>query len=166
MESAVTNMDKLTHIDKEGNAIMVDVSNKEITHRVAIATGVIYMSKEAFDTVIEHKNKKGDVLTVAQVAGIMGAKKTGELVPLCHPLKVDKLNVTFEQIKEGNKLGFRATSEVSATDKTGVEMEAITAVEIALLTIYDMCKAVDKRMVISDIHLCKKSGGKNGDFEF
>ena len=159
-------MDKLTHIDKEGNAIMVDVSNKEITHRVAIATGVIYMSKEAFDTVIEHKNKKGDVLTVAQVAGIMGAKKTSELVPLCHPLKIDKLNVTFEQIKEDNKLGFRATSEVSATDKTGVEMEAITAVEIALLTIYDMCKAVDKRMVISDIHLCKKSGGKSGDFEF
>ena len=159
-------MSKLTHIDKEGNAIMVDVSNKEITHRVALATGVIYMSKEAFDTVVKHKNKKGDVLTVAQVAGIMGAKKTSELVPLCHPLKVDKLNVTFETLQEKDKYGFRATSEVSVSDKTGVEMEAITAVEIALLTVYDMCKAVDKRMIISDIHLLKKSGGKSGDFEF
>jgi len=159
-------MSKLTHVDKQGNAIMVDVSKKDITHRVAIASGLIYMSKEAYESVIEHKNKKGDVLTVAQVAGIMGAKKTSELVPLCHPIKIGKLNITFEEICEKDKYGFKATSEVSADDKTGVEMEAITAVEIALLTIYDMCKAVDKRMVISDIHLCKKSGGKSGDFEF
>lgn len=159
-------MSKLTHIDKNGNAIMVDVSQKEITHRIAKATGKILMSKEAFETVIEHKNKKGDVLTVAQVAGIMGAKKTSELVPLCHPIKIDKLNVTFEQINEENKFGFIANSEASAFDKTGVEMEAITAVEIALLTIYDMCKAVDKKMVITDIHLVSKSGGKTGDFEF
>ena len=159
-------MSKLTHIDKNGNAIMVDVSQKEITHRIAKATGKIFMSKEAFETVIEHKNKKGDVLTVAQVAGIMGAKKTSELVPLCHPIKIDKLNVTFEQINEENKFGFIANSEASAFDKTGVEMEAITAVEIALLTIYDMCKAVDKKMVITDIHLVSKSGGKTGDFEF
>ena len=159
-------MSKLTHIDKNGNAIMVDVSQKEITHRTAKATGKIFMSKEAFETVIEHKNKKGDVLTVAQVAGIMGAKKTSELVPLCHPIKIDKLNVTFEQINEENKFGFIANSEASAFDKTGVEMEAITAVEIALLTIYDMCKAVDKKMVINEIHLVSKSGGKTGDFEF
>ena len=159
-------MSKLTHIDKNGNAIMVDVSQKEITHRTAKATGKIFMSKEAFETVIEHKNKKGDVLTVAQVAGIMGAKKTSELVPLCHPIKIDKLNVTFEQINEENKYGFIANSEASAFDKTGVEMEAITAVEIALLTIYDMCKAVDKKMVINEIHLVSKSGGKTGDFEF
>ena len=159
-------MSKLTHIDKNGNAIMVDVSQKEITHRIAKATGKIFMSKEAFETVIEHKNKKGDVLTVAQVAGIMSAKKTSELVPLCHPIKIDKLNVTFEQINEENKYGFIANSEASAFDKTGVEMEAITAVEIALLTIYDMCKAVDKKMVINEIHLVSKSGGKTGDFEF
>ena len=159
-------MNKLTHIDKDGNAIMVDVSEKKVTHRVAKATGKIYMSKEAYESVIEHKNKKGDVLTVAQVAGIMGAKKTSELVPLCHPIKIDKLNVTFEEIKEKGKFGFIANSEAFADDKTGVEMEAITAVEIALLTIYDMCKAVDKRMVIENIHLVEKHGGKSEDFYF
>ena len=159
-------MPKFTHIDKDGNAIMVDVSGKNITHRVAKATGKIFMSKEAFESVVEHKNKKGDVLTVAQVAGIMGAKKTSELVPLCHPIKIDKLNVTFEEVSGSDKYGFVANSEVSADDKTGVEMEAITAVEIALLTIYDMCKAIDKKMLITDIHLVSKSGGKSGDFQF
>lgn len=159
-------MNKLTHIDKDGNAIMVDVSEKKVTHRVAKATGKIYMSKEAYESVIQHKNKKGDVLTVAQVAGIMGAKKTSELVPLCHPIKIDKLNVTFEELSGSDKYGFIANSEASTDDKTGVEMEAITAVEIALLTIYDMCKAIDKKMVITDIHLVSKSGGKSGDFQF
>lgn len=159
-------MNKLTHIDKDGNAIMVDVSEKKVTHRVAKATGKILMSKEAFESVVEHKNKKGDVLTVAQVAGIMGAKKTSELIPLCHPIKIDKLNVTFEEVSGSDKYGFVANSEVSADDKTGVEMEAITAVEIALLTIYDMCKAIDKKMLITDIHLVSKSGGKSGDFKF
>ena len=166
MERVVTKMNKLTHIDKDGNAIMVDVSGKKVTHRVAKATGKIFMSKEAFESVIEHKNKKGDVLTVAQVAGIMGAKKTSELVPLCHPIKIDKLNVTFEELSGSDKYGFIANSEASTDDKTGVEMEAITAVEIALLTIYDMCKAIDKKMVITDIHLVSKSGGKSGDFQF
>ena len=145
---------------------MVDVSEKKVTHRVAKATGKIYMSKEAYESVIQHKNKKGDVLTVAQVAGIMGAKKTSELVPLCHPIKIDKLNVTFEELSGSDKYGFIANSEASTDDKTGVEMEAITAVEIALLTIYDMCKAIDKKMVITDIHLVSKSGGKSGDFQF
>ena len=159
-------MNKLTHIDKDGNAIMVDVSEKKVTHRVAKATGKVYMSKEAYESVIQHKNKKGDVLTVAQVAGIMGAKKTSELVPLCHPIKIDKLNVTFEELSGSDKYGFIANSEASTDDKTGVEMEAITAVEIALLTIYDMCKAIDKKMVITDIHLVSKSGGKSGDFQF
>ena len=159
-------MAKLTHIDNQGNAIMVDVSNKEITHRVAKATGKIYMSQEAYDTVKENRNKKGDVLTVGQVAGIMGAKKTSELVPLCHPLLINKLNVTFEDINEKGKFGFIAYSEVIVDGQTGAEMEAITAVEITLLTIYDMCKAVDKRMTITDIHLVSKSGGKSGDFNF
>ena len=159
-------MNKLSHIDENSNAVMVDVSNKEITHRTAKATGKIYMSKVCFDIVKNGKNKKGDVLTVAQVAGIMAAKKTSDLIPLCHPLMIDKISLTFEEFTEENKQGFVAYSEVSLNGKTGVEMEALTAVHIGLLTIYDMCKAVDKRMVINDIHLLTKSGGKSGDFSF
>ena len=162
----VTNMSKFTHIDEQGNAIMVDVSNKEITNRTAKAVGKIYMSKEAYELVKQNKNKKGDVLTVSQVAGIMAGKKTSELVPLCHPLLINKLNVTFTDIEEKEKYGFIAHSEVHVEGKTGAEMEALTAVEIALLTVYDMCKAVDKRMVITDIHLESKTGGKSGDFKF
>ena len=145
---------------------MVDVSNKEVTNRTAKAVGKIYMSKQAYDLVKANKSKKGDVLTVSQVAGIMGGKKTSELVPLCHPLLISKLNVTFSDIEEKDKFGFIAHSEVHVEGKTGAEMEALTAVEIALLTVYDMCKAVDKRMVITDIHLESKSGGKSGDFKF
>ena len=159
-------MSKFTHIDEQGNAIMVDVSDKEITSRTAYAVGKIYMSKQAYDLVKANKSKKGDVLTVSQVAGIMGGKKTSELVPLCHPLLISKLNVTFSDIEEKDKFGFIAHSEVHVEGKTGAEMEALTAVEIALLTVYDMCKAVDKRMVITDIHLESKSGGKSGDFKF
>ena len=159
-------MSKFTHIDEQGNAIMVDVSDKEITSRTAYAVGKIYMSKQAYDLVKANKSKKGDVLTVSQVAGIMGGKKTSELVPLCHPLLISKLNVTFSDIEEKDKFGFIAHSEVRVEGKTGAEMEALTAVEIALLTVYDMCKAVDKRMVITDIHLESKSGGKSGDFKF
>lgn len=159
-------MSKFTHVDEQGNAIMVDVSNKEITNRTAKAVGKIYMSKEAYELVKQNKNKKGDVLTVSQVAGIMGGKKTSELVPLCHPLLINKLSVTFTDIDEIDKYGFVAHSEVHVEGKTGAEMEALTAVEIALLTIYDMCKAVDKRMVITDVHLESKAGGKSGDFKF
>lgn len=159
-------MSKFSHIDEQGNAIMVDVSNKEVTKRSATAIGKIYMSKEAYELVKENKNKKGDVLTVGQIAGIMGGKKTSELVPLCHPLLINKLNVTFSDIEEKDKYGFIVHSEVHVEGKTGAEMEALTAVEIALLTVYDMCKAVDKRMVITDIHLESKSGGKSGDFKF
>lgn len=159
-------MSEFTHIDKNGNAVMVDVSNKDITTRKAVATGVIYMNEEAYKNVMEHKNKKGDVLTIAQVAGIMAAKKTSELVPLCHNISLEKVNVTFENIEENNKFGFKANSEILTNGKTGAEMEALTAIEIALLTIYDMCKAIDKRMLISDIHLVSKSGGKSGEFEY
>lgn len=159
-------MSKLTHLDKNNNAIMVDVSDKEVTKRVATATGRIYMSKEAYDIVISGQNKKGDVLTVAQVAGIMGAKKTSELIPLCHNIQLQKVNLVFEPFEEGNKYGFIAKSEITAIDKTGAEMEALNAVQVGLLTVYDMCKAVDKRMVISDVHLVSKSGGKSGDFRF
>ena len=159
-------MSKLTHVDEKSGAIMVDVSNKETTHRVAKATGKIYMSKEAFEEVENHKNKKGDVLTVAQVAAIMASKKTSELVPLCHPLIISKVNVSFSKIQENGKYGYVADSEVVVEGQTGAEMEALNAVQVGLLTIYDMCKAVDKRMVITDVHLVSKSGGKSGDFKF
>ena len=159
-------MAKLTHLDNNNNAIMVDVSEKDVTKRVAIATGHIVMSKEAYDIVINHTNKKGDVLTIAQVAGIMAAKKTSELIPLCHNIQLLKVELTFEPFIKDNEYGFTAHSEITAVDKTGAEMEALTAVEIGLLTIYDMCKAVDKRMIIKDIHLVSKSGGKSGDFKF
>lgn len=159
-------MNKLSHVDENNNAIMVDVSNKETTHRVARAIGKIYMSKECFDVVESHKNKKGDVLTVAQVAGIMGSKRTSELVPLCHPLLISKVSLVFSSFIEEGKYGYEANSEVIVEGQTGAEMEALNAVQVGLLTIYDMCKAVDKRMIISDVHLVSKSGGKSGDFKF
>ena len=155
-------MAEFSHIDKNGNAVMVDVANKEVTSRTAIAEGYIYMSKECFDMVIEKKHKKGDVLTVAQVAGIMGAKRTSDLIPMCHNIALTNAKVTFEVLDNG----FKAISEVKCDGKTGVEMEALTAVSVALLTIYDMCKAIDKRMVMKDIHLVEKHGGKSGDFKF
>ena len=158
-------MSKLTHLDENNNAIMVDVSEKDITKRIAVATGKIFMSKEAYEIVMSRTNKKGDVLTISQVAGIMASKKTSELIPLCHNIQLQKVNLTFHPF-EGGQFGFEARSEITAVDKTGAEMEALTAVEIGLLTIYDMCKAVDKRMVISDIHLVSKSGGKSGEFNF
>lgn len=157
-------MSKLSHVDEISGAIMVDVSNKEITHRIAKATGKIYMSEEAFKEVENHKNKKGDVLTVAQIAAIMASKKTSELVPLCHPLIISKANVIFSSIDEKGKYGYIANSEVVVEGQTGAEMEALNAVQVGLLTIYDMCKAVDKRMLITDVHLISKSSGKSGDF--
>ena len=162
----VTNMNKLTHIDENNNPVMVDVSDKKWTERIAKAIGKIYMSKECFDIVKSRKNKKGDVLTIASVAGIMAAKKTGELIPLCHPIMLNKVNLEFEEFVEGDKQGFIAHSEVKTFGVTGVEMEALTAVNIGLLTVYDMCKAVDKRMLITNIHLVSKTGGKSGDFKY
>lgn len=159
-------MNKLSHLDEKNNPVMVDVSDKKETERIAEATGKIYMSKECFDIVKTHQNKKGDVLTVASIAGIMGAKKTSELIPLCHPIMLNKVNLEFEEFVNEDIYGFIAHSEVKTNGVTGVEMEALTAVEIGLLTIYDMCKAVDKRMLITDIHLVSKVGGKSGEFKY
>ena len=157
-------MTEFTHFDEKGNAKMVDVSEKEITKREAKATGVITMSLECFNLIKEGKHKKGDVLTVAVVAGVMAAKKTSDLIPMTHNINLTSVKVNFEELKEGN--GYRVFSIVNCEGKTGVEMEALTAVNIALLTVYDMCKAVDKKMVINDIHLLEKHGGKSGDFYF
>ena len=155
---------EFTHFDDKGNARMVDVSGKEVTHRVAIAEGFIDVSREVMDAITGHAVKKGDVLTVAQVAGIMGTKKTSELIPMCHPLSLTNAAVTFE-IDEASCC-IKAVCRAVTDGRTGVEMEALTGVTTALLTIYDMCKAIDKRMVLRDIHLVEKSGGKSGEFRF
>ena len=153
---------EFTHFDDNKNAVMVDVSDKDITNRVAIATGRITLCDEAMQSVMGKKIKKGDVLTVAQVAGIMGQKRTSELIPMCHNINLTSSKITFEI--EGNDI--IVFSKAKTTGQTGVEMEALMGVNIALLTVYDMCKAIDKRMLISDIHLLEKTGGKSGDFYF
>lgn len=155
---------RFTHVDTEGNSHMVDVGEKAITKRTATAIGSIRMSKECFRLIKEGRMKKGDVLGVAQVAGIMATKRTADLIPLCHTLCLDKSTVTFSMKEED--LSITAICTVSCEGKTGVEMEALTGVNVALLTIYDMCKAVDRRMVLSDIHLVEKRGGKSGDFTY
>ena len=155
---------EFTHFDDKGNAYMVDVSGKDVTHRVAIAEGTIAVSREVMDAVLGHKVKKGDVMTVAQVAGIMGTKRTSDLIPMCHPLSLTNAAVTFEVDEEACEI--KAICRAVTEGKTGVEMEALTGVSTALLTIYDMCKAIDKRMVIREIHLVEKSGGKSGEFRF
>ena len=143
---------------------MVDVSGKEITRRVAVAEGTISVSREVMDAIKGNKVKKGDVLTVSQVAGIMGTKRTPDLIPMCHPLSLTNAELTFEVDDEACKI--KAICRAVTDGKTGVEMEALTGVSTALLTIYDMCKAIDKRMVISEIHLVSKEGGKSGQFSF
>ena len=153
---------EFTHFDENKNAIMVDVSDKDITDRVAIATGRITLCDEAMEAIKGRKIKKGDVLTVAQVAGIMGQKRTSELIPMCHNINLTGSKITFEI--EGNDIV--VFSKAKTAGKTGVEMEALMGVNIALLTVYDMCKAIDKRMLISDVHLVEKTGGKSGDFFF
>ena len=153
---------ELTHLDKNGNAIMVDVSGKEVTHRTAIACGKILVSQEILASIKDNTNKKGDVLAVARVAGIMAAKRTSELIPLCHLLMLTKCTIDFTINEEENYI--EASCTVKTDGKTGVEMEALTGVQFALLTIYDMCKAIDKKMVITDVHLLAKSGGKSGEF--
>ena len=155
---------EFTHFDEQGNARMVDVSGKEITHRVAVAEGTISVSREVMDAIKGNKVKKGDVLTVSQVAGIMGTKRTPDLIPMCHPLSLTNAELTFEVNDEACKI--KAICRAVTDGKTGVEMEALTGVSTALLTIYDMCKAIDKRMVISEIHLVSKEGGKSGQFTF
>ena len=153
---------EFTHFDENKNAVMVDVSDKDITDRVAIATGRITLCDEAMEAIKGRKIKKGDVLTVAQVAGIMGQKRTSELIPMCHNINLTGSKITFEI--EGNDIV--VFSKAKTAGKTGVEMEALMGVNIALLTVYDMCKAIDKRMLISEVHLVEKKGGKSGDFFF
>ncbi len=151
-----------THFDSDGNAIMVDVSRKQDTTREATASGMIRMSRKAYDGVKQGSMAKGDVLGVARVAGVMAAKKVDQLIPLCHPLMISKVTIDF--IYHDELRGIEIVATVGITGKTGVEMEALTAVSVTALTIYDMCKAVDKSMVIEDIKLLKKSGGKSGTF--
>lgn len=152
----------LTHIDERGKARMVDVTAKDETERVAVAKGRVLMKKETLELILANEVKKGDVLGVARVAGIMAAKKTGELIPLCHPLNITSVEVEFEPLSGAPGIDITATAKVSS--KTGVEMEALTAVSVAALTIYDMCKAADKGMTLTDIRLVKKTGGKSGAF--
>ncbi len=157
-------MSDFTHFDRKGNAYMVDVSEKDITKRTATAKGSIRVSREVMDAVTGRAIKKGDVLTVAQVAGIMGTKRTSDLIPMCHPLNLSNAKVTFDIDEETCTI--TAVCTAVCEGKTGVEMEALTGASVALLTIYDMCKSIDKRMVIGDIHLVEKSGGKSGVFRF
>ncbi len=154
---------KLTHFDNNGNARMVDVSEKINTSREAIAEGSIRVNNEIMKMILEGSGSKGDVLGVARIAGIMGTKRTGDLIPLCHPLMLDKSTMDFRIDDKNNQI--YATCTVKLYGKTGVEMEALTGVTIALLTIYDMCKAIDKTMSIEQVHLVKKTGGKSGVFE-
>lgn len=153
-------MGEFTHFNQHGDAIMVDISKKTETAREAIAEGRISMNQECFDQLKAGNIGKGDVLGVARIAGIMGAKKTSELIPLCHLLSLTKAEIDFELEEE--TCSVRTICTVRTTGKTGVEMEALTGVQIALLTIYDMCKAIDKGMEMNGIHLCQKSGGKSG----
>lgn len=154
--------DKLTHFNEEGHAIMVDVTDKVATQREAVAKGKIVVSQEIIDRIKNNEIEKGDVLGIARIAGIMAVKKTSELIPLCHPLFISKCAIDFE-INE-TKGYIEASCTVKVDQKTGVEMEALTGVNVALLTIYDMCKAIDKKMELTDIRLCYKSGGKSGVF--
>ena len=155
-------MSKLTHFDHKGDAHMVDVAAKDITHRRAVAGGQIEMQAETLQLILQGGHKKGDVLGVARVAGIMAAKKTSELIPLCHPLSLSHIRIEFTP--DPGQHCIRCEATVETDGKTGVEMEALTAVQIALLTIYDMCKAVDRGMTITNIGLLEKSGGKSGDW--
>lgn len=153
-------MGRLTHLNEAGEARMVDVGGKAVTHRVAVAEGHIRMAAETLDLISRGGHKKGDVLSVARVAAIMAAKKTADLIPLCHPIALTRVDVDLELRPEETCVYCRAT--VETRERTGVEMEALMAVEIALLTVYDMCKAVDRGMTLSEIRLIKKSGGKSG----
>lgn len=154
--------EKLTHFDESGQAIMVDVGDKAVTRRVATAAGRITMNEAAFTAVAEGTAKKGDVLGVARVAGIMATKRTSELIPMCHPLMTEKASVDFELHPEQRAIEVRCT--VQTEGKTGIEMEALTGASVALLTIYDMCKAVDRAMVIDAVRLLEKDGGRSGHY--
>ena len=152
----------LTHFDAQGQAHMVDVGAKAATHRIAVATGRIEMQPETLALIESGTAKKGDVLGVARIAGIMAAKRTSELIPLCHPLALTRVAVEFALQREASSV--QCTATVETVGPTGVEMEALTAVQVALLTVYDMCKAADKRMVITGVQVLEKHGGKSGSF--
>jgi len=153
----------LTHLDEKDRPKMVDVSDKNITTRIAVASGEIFMSEDAFNAIVENRAKKGPVLQTAVISAILGAKKTSDLIPMCHPLLLSSINCDIDESKED--FSFKLYVTVKLSGKTGVEMEALTGVSVGLLTIYDMVKAIDKSMVIKNIQLEKKSGGKNGNFE-
>ena len=153
---------KLTHFDTKGNAVMVDVGDKDVTTRTAVATGKIRVNEAVMKAVMAGTVKKGDVLGVARVAGIMAVKQTAGLIPMCHTLFISKCSIEFEINKE--EMEIKVLCAATAEGKTGGEMEALTGVSVTLLTIYDMCKAIDKRMEMNEIHLETKSGGKSGDF--
>jgi|ERR1700693_957540 len=166
MRGAMSNLD-LTHFNPEGRARMVDVSEKKDTERTAVAAGTVFMKPETFKRIREGKIAKGDVLAVAQVAGVMGAKKTPDLIPMCHPLLLTSVDIDFvenETPNEKGKCSIGITATVKLRGQTGVEMEALTAVSIAALTVYDMCKAIDKEMSFGNVSLLKKTGGKSGTF--
>ena len=154
---------RFTHFDKDGKARMVDVSDKPVTMREAVARGLVSMKKSTLELIRNSKISKGDVLGVARVAGIMAAKKTSALIPMCHPLNITSVEIDFDVDLQNSRIQIESRAKV--TGSTGVEMEALTAVSVAALTIYDMCKAVDREMIISDIMLLEKRGGKSGIFK-
>ncbi|MFC3152084.1 cyclic pyranopterin monophosphate synthase MoaC [Litoribrevibacter euphylliae] len=156
-------MSKFTHIDDKGNAVMVDVSEKQATTRTSQAEGFVYMNDETLAMVMAGSHKKGDVLAVARIAGIQAAKKTSDLIPLCHPLMLSSVKVEFDAQPDQGRI--KVLSMCKLTGQTGVEMEALTAVSVACLTVYDMCKAVDKMMRIDGVRVLSKSGGKSGDWQ-
>lgn len=153
----------LSHLNRDGEAHMVDISGKDDTQRLAVATASVSLSQQAMQQLVEGNNKKGDVLSVARIAGIQAAKRCSELIPLCHPLLLNKIDIDFEVDAPNGLINIRSRCGVSG--KTGVEMEALTAASVAALTIYDMCKAVDKGIVISEIQLLEKQGGKSGHWQ-
>jgi len=155
-------MSNFTHFNDEGRALMVDVSDKETTLRTAVAAGSVYVNSETFALIEQGKMKKGDVLAVAQVAGILAAKRTSDIIPMCHPIVVSGIDISFTMDEKRNAVDI--TTTVRCSEKTGVEMEALTAVSVAALTIYDMCKSAQKDIRIDNIRLLQKSGGKSGDY--
>ncbi|UFT98304.1 cyclic pyranopterin monophosphate synthase MoaC [Radiobacillus kanasensis] len=158
-------MSEFTHFDQHGRAKMVDISDKTDTTRVAIAQSSIEVNQEIYEAIVEGTNKKGDVLSVAQIAGIMGAKQTANVIPMCHPLSLSGVQVSFDWEKGNDSYVLLIKAEVKTKGSTGVEIEALTAASITALTVYDMCKAVDKGMIIGPTFLLEKTGGKSGDFK-
>ncbi len=154
-----------THFDAKGDAHMVDVSEKPVTHRIAVAQGSILMDRKTLDLIKQGGAKKGDVLGVARIAGIQGAKKTSDLIPLCHPLFLTRVTLDWSTIESDHEQGLRCQVQAETVGSTGVEMEALTAVQVALLTVYDMCKAIDRGMVMTRVSLLEKHGGRSGSFK-